>query len=116
MPFGRQTELAKMYAHVHDERPVVPGVEPWLAAVVARAMARDPADRFASAAELAAALASPRAEAETEETGVPTVTAPTEAAAMAEAPTRAGPPPPPPLSAPPRRVPGARSWPPSPAS
>jgi YVTN family beta-propeller protein len=54
-PFARDSEVATMYAHLHDEAPA-PGslaeVPPALDAVVARALAKDPGARYATAAEL----------------------------------------------------------------
>jgi YVTN family beta-propeller protein len=55
-PFERDSEVAKMYAHLNDAPPapsdVAPAVPRALDAVVASAMAKDPAGRFASAGEL----------------------------------------------------------------
>jgi serine/threonine-protein kinase len=57
VPFARENDLEKMWAHVHDAPPNVldlrPDVPRGLADVVARAMAKDPADRQATAGELA---------------------------------------------------------------
>jgi YVTN family beta-propeller protein len=54
-PFARDSEVATMYAHLHDEAPT-PGslaeVPAALDAVVARALAKDPGARYATAAEL----------------------------------------------------------------
>ncbi len=62
VPFNRPTELMKMYAHMNDPTPSVrsevPDVPERLAEVAERAMAKRPEDRFASAAELSAALGS----------------------------------------------------------
>jgi serine/threonine-protein kinase len=59
-PFTGDTPLAVAMAAVHDDPEPLgqrrPDVEPALAAVVARAMQRDPAARFASAAEMEQAL------------------------------------------------------------
>ena len=59
-PFPGQTftEVAARLLHgdAPDLRALVPAASPALAAVVRRALARQPADRFASAAEMAAAL------------------------------------------------------------
>jgi serine/threonine protein kinase len=58
-PFERDSELSKMYAHLHDPPPSAsaakPGVPPALDAVVATAMDKDSAARYASAGELAQA-------------------------------------------------------------
>lgn len=59
-PFAGDTPMAVMYAHCHspvpDPRAVAADVPAGCAAVVRRAMAKPPADRFASADELRAAL------------------------------------------------------------
>ncbi|HEY7622893.1 MAG TPA: ABC transporter substrate-binding protein [Solirubrobacteraceae bacterium] len=60
VPFPRGSEVATIYAHLEDEPPPVsarcPEVPPAMDAVVARAMAKDPADRWQTGAELAAAF------------------------------------------------------------
>jgi serine/threonine-protein kinase len=60
IPFDRPTELAKMHAHLNDAVPrvgdVVLGASPQLDEIIAKTMAKDPADRFESAAEVATAL------------------------------------------------------------
>jgi hypothetical protein len=61
-PYRRDSDEATLYAHMHeppaDPRALVPGVPAGLAAVTARALAKDPADRFPSAGDLGrAALA-----------------------------------------------------------
>jgi YVTN family beta-propeller protein len=60
-PFERDSELAKMYAHLQDPPPrpssVAPGVPAALDAVVTKAMAKDPDARYASAGELMQAAA-----------------------------------------------------------
>ncbi len=59
-PFAGDTPMAVMYAHCHspvpDPRAVCPDVPAGCAAVVQRAMAKAPADRFASADDLRAVL------------------------------------------------------------
>ncbi|MEV0062887.1 serine/threonine-protein kinase [Nocardia sp. NPDC050718] len=59
VPFVRQTPAALMYAHLHEPPPRPSALRPELPAafdaVIARAMAKDPADRFASCGDLAAA-------------------------------------------------------------
>src|SRR5947208_16769749 len=60
-PFGRVSILALLQAHLNDAPPRVTDVRPDLPAalehVLARAMAKDPAERFPSANAFAAALA-----------------------------------------------------------
>ena len=55
VPFIADTTLAKMYAHAHEPVPSAadlrPGLTPELDAVVKRAMAKNPADRFPSAGD-----------------------------------------------------------------
>jgi serine/threonine protein kinase len=53
-PFERESAVAVVYAQIHDPPPRT-GVSAALDAVVARALAKDPARRFASAGELATA-------------------------------------------------------------
>src|SRR5262245_39250272 len=54
-PFSRDTEVATLYAHLEQEPPalssVAPRSNPELDAVVARALAKDPAERYATAGE-----------------------------------------------------------------
>ena len=58
-PFPRDSELAKMYAHLSDPAPaaspLVPGVPAALDAVIGTAMAKEADDRYASAGDLARA-------------------------------------------------------------
>ncbi|MGY0497328.1 serine/threonine-protein kinase [Nocardia sp. FBN12] len=59
VPFPRQTAAAVMYAHLHEVPPqpstLRPGLPVAFDAVIAKALAKDPAQRFASCGELAAA-------------------------------------------------------------
>jgi len=52
-PFKRETEVATLWAHVHEQPAPLQHV-PELADVAARALAKDPAERYSSAGELAA--------------------------------------------------------------
>ncbi|HKP89223.1 MAG TPA: serine/threonine-protein kinase [Thermoleophilaceae bacterium] len=90
VPYPQPTASAKMWAHIHAPPPHLDVGSPELAAAVARAMAKDPADRFASAGEYAAALMAaidgedlPVTEALPPEVGEPTVSALRPAAAAA---------------------------------
>jgi hypothetical protein len=56
VPFPRDSGLATLYAHVNDSPPPLQGVPAPLAAAVARAMAKRPADRFLSAGDLGRAV------------------------------------------------------------
>jgi predicted Ser/Thr protein kinase len=60
VPFERESEVAKIFAHVHDEAPpleeVAPDLPRELSQVVAKAMAKDPAARYFSAGDFAAAV------------------------------------------------------------
>jgi YVTN family beta-propeller protein len=54
-PFVRDSEVATMYAHLHDAAPApgtIAGAAAVLDAVVAKALAKDPGERYATAAEL----------------------------------------------------------------
>jgi YVTN family beta-propeller protein len=59
-PFVRPFEVAVMWAHVQDQPPALSTVRPdlprGLDAVVSRAMAKDPAERYGSCPELASAV------------------------------------------------------------
>jgi len=59
VPFEADDDIATIYAHLNEPPPrptdVVPGLPRELDAVVARAMAKDPPDRYPSAGELGAA-------------------------------------------------------------
>jgi predicted Ser/Thr protein kinase len=52
VPFPRDTEAALLYAHLSEAPPRLAEVPPALDAVVERGLAKDPGDRFGSAAEL----------------------------------------------------------------
>src|SRR3954470_21442490 len=60
IPYPRETDAAKMYAHMESPPPsvtvLVDDVPETLSYVVQRAMAKDPATRFQTAGEMAAAL------------------------------------------------------------
>ena len=60
LPFRRDETMATMYAHVHDPVPLVTelgtGLPPAVDAVIARALAKSPADRYARCGEFSAAL------------------------------------------------------------
>ncbi|MGI8461958.1 MAG: serine/threonine protein kinase [Solirubrobacterales bacterium] len=127
VPFLKDSEVATMYAHLNEPAPPMrehaPELSPELEEVVTRAMAKDPADRFPSAGDLAVAaraatkgtavahpeqsVAAGRAAPATPETAVsPPAVGETAASRppMAAAQTSAGtpvPPPPPPLPPPP---------------
>ena len=59
-PFERATDVAVLWAHVHEEPPLVTSRRPELPqavdAVLARGLAKKPEDRYASCGELVAAL------------------------------------------------------------
>jgi len=59
VPFDRDSAVATMQAHLNDPPPrltaAAPGVPAGIDAVIERALAKDPADRFATAGELAVA-------------------------------------------------------------
>jgi serine/threonine-protein kinase len=81
-PYVAETPVATALAHLRDPVPELPEDVPAdLAAVVRRAMAKSPEDRFADARELAAALRDPRAVAAPDHTRVLTGVAPVAAPA-----------------------------------
>jgi serine/threonine-protein kinase len=55
-PFTGDTPLAVAYKHVHDDPPRIPRVPDDVEAVVRRALAKDPAERYATGAAFEAAL------------------------------------------------------------
>jgi len=57
VPFPRETEIAKIFAHLNDPPPLLTDVPGPLAAAVARAMAKNPDDRFQSAGDFGRAVA-----------------------------------------------------------
>ncbi len=61
VPFERDSEAAKLWAHLSEEPPrasdIQPGVPPALDAVIRRALAKDPADRHQCAGDLGRAAA-----------------------------------------------------------
>jgi hypothetical protein len=57
VPYPQPTAPAKMWAHINTPPPHLSGAPAQLAGAVARAMAKDPDERFASAGEFAGALA-----------------------------------------------------------
>ena len=59
LPYERDSEVSVMYAHISDEPPSVSGVRgdisPGMDAVIAKALAKSPGDRFPTCKELVAA-------------------------------------------------------------
>ncbi len=60
VPFGRGDSMARLYAHVNSPVPtltsIMPGLPPAVNGVLARGMAKNPAERFDSCAAFASAL------------------------------------------------------------
>ena len=56
VPFPRDSDIAKILAHVNDPPPPLRDAPPPLAAAVSRAMAKRPADRFLSAGDFGRAV------------------------------------------------------------
>jgi|GEM_PF-2962520 len=105
-PFAGENDLAVRWAHASDNRPLVSHVLPELGerydAFFLKALAIDPAQRFASGRELAEALAAPRSAESATDTGATALLAESRAA------TTIGPPtPPPPGITPPGAHPGS---------
>src|SRR5262249_52502424 len=72
VPFARESDPAKLWAHIKDPPPsarkLKPGLSPEMDVVIARALAKRPSDRYATAGELgAAATAAAASEAATTE-------------------------------------------------
>jgi hypothetical protein len=91
VPFDKPTEMAKLFAHVHEAPPApsefAPGLPPALDEVVARGMAKDPSERWLSAGDLgqaALAAAEHRAIAQPERSVARGEAAPAQARAEAE--------------------------------
>ena len=84
VPFPRENDLAKLWAHIADPAPlatdVVPETPAGLAATAKRAMAKDPGERFATAGELGEAALAAAGDAGAVRPGQPRST-PTRAAA-----------------------------------
>ncbi|WP_392425438.1 serine/threonine-protein kinase [Barrientosiimonas humi] len=55
VPFQRDTDAARMYAHLNDPVPEDPRIPPALMSVVRKAMAKQPAERYGTARELTSA-------------------------------------------------------------
>ena len=103
VPFERDSDVEKMWGHINDPpappSTVVPGLPPELDAVVLRALAKDPAERYQSAGDLGrAALAAVegRQPAAPERMVAVGQAAPPEAPAAPTVATPPAPPPPPP--------------------
>ncbi|MGA2924480.1 MAG: protein kinase [Solirubrobacteraceae bacterium] len=64
VPFPRESIVAKIFAHVYDPPPSLDGIPAPLGAVLARAMAKRPEDRFQSAGDLGRAALAAAAAAE----------------------------------------------------
>jgi DNA-binding beta-propeller fold protein YncE len=96
-PFVRDSDVATMYAHLHDDAPApstLAGIPAALDAVVAKALAKDPDERYATAAELGraarAALGEPAAAAPSAPASPAAPATPAEPAAPAAAPSASG--------------------------
>jgi serine/threonine protein kinase len=75
VPFDRPTNVSKIFAHINDPIPLareaVDGVPEQLDAIITKAMAKRPEDRFGSASELTEALAEALADLDTAERVAP---------------------------------------------
>ena len=75
VPFERDSDVAKMFAHVSSDPPLASSLRPELTQrvdeVIRRAMAKRPEDRYASAQEFAQAAVSALAEVQVEASGAP---------------------------------------------
>jgi len=112
LPYRRGDTMATLFAHVHDPVPVASmsraGLSPAIDAVLARGMAKAPADRFASCGEFAAALRAALAPATLLATPTPAPTWPLPASAPTATQLAAPQGPTFPGNASPARVPAAR--------
>src|SRR4051812_26300380 len=112
VPFERDSDVAKMWGHINappaPPSTVVPGLPPELDAVVLRALAKDPAERYQSAGDLGrAALAAVEGRQPDAPERMVAVgqAAPPEAPAAPTVATPPAPPPPPPPAPPPNAQP-----------
>ncbi|MGH4008792.1 MAG: serine/threonine-protein kinase [Pseudonocardiaceae bacterium] len=119
VPFPREEAAALMWAHVHDEPPPVttrrPDLPPQIDRIVARAMAKQPEDRYATCRELALALRAVAADpAASDHSGrsfpTPPVDSPPPPPASAGMTSTYTPPTPTPVRAPVTRAPPGRRW------
>jgi hypothetical protein len=125
VPYVRDSDVAKMYAHLSEPPPAasnqVPGLPPELDDVIARAMAKDPKERYPSAGDLgraAVAATERQSPAEPERSVARGEAAPATALAAPVAPTRQAPPPTrqlPPQQTPQQPAPSPQPAPPPPA-
>lgn len=91
VPFDRETDVSKIFAHVNDPIPSardeVDGIPELLDSIIAKAMAKQPEDRFRSAGELTAALGQALHELDTAERTIVSLPPHPEAPGPAAAPT-----------------------------
>jgi serine/threonine protein kinase len=80
-PYRRETEVAVLWAHMRDEPPVLsearPGLPESADRVLAKALAKDPADRYGSSREFLGELRTALGEAQTSAATPPTIAAAT---------------------------------------